>query len=228
MKHYDSIDNIKYNTELIGENVWAFNKLDGQNFCAKYNGKTKKFTNDFGSRKCMVDETSEQFGDTVRYFKEHGYDKILDEIISKHRGKKDVFCRIEEITFFFEWYGAHSFAGFHSDEDKQHMHLALIDVFLKKKGYIEPKIFVELFGDCGIEIPELIYSGKLNQEFIQSIQNNDWTEKGCKYPTVKEGVVIRRSTLLKGQRMPKVKVKTKWWLTELHNKYTDEECKLLE
>lgn len=29
MKHYDSIDNIKYNTELVGEQVWAFNKLDG-------------------------------------------------------------------------------------------------------------------------------------------------------------------------------------------------------
>ena len=27
MKHYDSIDNIKYNTELLGEQVWAFNKF---------------------------------------------------------------------------------------------------------------------------------------------------------------------------------------------------------
>ena len=228
MKHYDSIDNIKYNTELIGEQVWAINKLDGQNFCAKYNGKTKQFTNDFGSRKCMVDETSDQFGDAVRYFKEHGYDKILDAIIAKHRDKKDVFTGVEEITFFFEWYGDHSFAGFHQDEDKDNMHLALIDVFLKKKGYIEPKTFVELFSDCGIEIPELIYTGKLNNDFIKSIQENDWSEEGCQYPTVKEGVVIRRSTIMKGQRMPKVKVKTKWWLTELHNKFTEEECKLLE
>ena len=54
MKHYDSIDNIKYNTELLGEQVWAFNKLYGQNFCAKYSVKKKMFTN-FGSRKCMVD-----------------------------------------------------------------------------------------------------------------------------------------------------------------------------
>ena len=59
-------------------------------------------------------------------------------------------------------------------------------------------------------------------------EENDWTEEGCQYPTVKEGVVIRRSTIMKGQRMPKVKVKTKWWLTELHNKFTEEECKLLE
>ena len=79
MKHYDSIDNIKYNTELLGEQVWAFNKLDGQNFCAKYSVKKKMFTN-FGSRKCMVDESSEQFGDAVRYFKSHNYENILSNI----------------------------------------------------------------------------------------------------------------------------------------------------
>ena len=101
MKHYDSIDNIKYNTELLGEQVWAFNKLDGQNFCAKYSVKKKMFTN-FGSRKCMVDESSEQFGDAVRYFKSHNYETILSNIVEQHRGKKDVFSGVDEITFFFE------------------------------------------------------------------------------------------------------------------------------
>ena len=67
-----------------------------------------------------------------------------------------------------------------------------------------------------------------NRNDIKDIQDNDWTESNCKYPYIKEGVVIRRSTLLKGQRMPKVKVKTKWWLTELHKRYTEEECKILE
>lgn len=227
MKHYDSIDNIKYNTELLGEQVWAFNKLDGQNFCAKYSVKKKMFTN-FGSRKYMVDESSEQFGDVVRYFKSHNYGTILSNIVEQHRSKKDVFSGVDEITFFFEWYGEHSFAGFHSLEDKDNMHLALIDVFIKKKGYIEPKIYMDLFKDCGIELPQLVYTGPLVNDFIKDIQNNDWTESNCKYPYIKEGVVIRRSTLLKGQRMPKVKVKTKWWLTELHKRYTEEECKILE
>ena len=106
--------------------------------------------------------------------------------------------------------------------------VALIDVFIKKKGYIEPKIYMDLFKDCGIELPQLVYTGPLVNDFIKDIQNNDWTEYNCKYPYIKEGVVIRRSTLLKGQRMPKVKVKTKWWLTELHKRYTEEECKILE
>lgn len=227
MKHYDSIDNIKYNTELVGEQIYAFNKLDGQNFCAKYSVKKKCFTN-FGSRKYMVDETSEQFGDTVRYFKYHNYETILTNIVEQHRGKNDVFSGADEITFFFEWYGEHSFAGFHSLEDKNDMHLALIDVFIKKKGYIEPKKYMNLFSDCDIELPQLVYTGTLNKDFIKSIQDNDWNEHNCKYPYIKEGVVIRRTTLLKGQRLPKVKVKTKWWLTELHKRYTEEEYKVLE
>ena len=108
------------------------------------------------------------------------------------------------------------------------MRLALIDVFLKKKGYIEPKEYERMFRNTPIELPELIYTGPLNSEIIEKIKNNDWTQEGCEFPTVKEGVVFKRSTLLKGQRRPSVKVKTKWWLEKLHSMYTEEECKKLE
>jgi len=224
MKHYDSIENIKYDRSLMGEEIWAFNKLDGQNLCVKYNSRRKEFT-DFGSRKCNVDETSEQFGDAVKFFKNNISEKLL-EIIGKNSGKKCLFNGAEEITFYFEWYGENSFAGFHQQGDE--MHLALIDVNIKKKGYIEPKAFYELFSESDIETPELIYKGKLTDEFIKSINSNDWTSENPGYPTVKEGVVCRRSTLMKGQRMPKVKIKTDWWLSKLHDKYSDEECKELE
>lgn len=227
MKHYDSIENIKYDKFLLGEEIWAFNKLDGQNFCVKYNPRKKEFT-DFGSRKCNVDETHEQFGETVKFFKANIADILLN-IIKKNSGKGDIFNGVDEITFYFEWYGEHSFAGFHQEIDKDNMHLALIDVNLKKKGYIEPDIFYKLFNNItGLEIPDLIYKGKLNQEFIVSINNNDWTSDNPQYPSVKEGVVCRRSTMMKGQRMPKVKIKTNWWINKLHEKYTEDECKLLE
>ena len=58
--------------------------------------------------------------------------------------------------------------------------------------------------------------------------DNDWTEDCCGWPTVKEGVVFKRSTLLPGQRRPSVKVKTRWWLNKLHSMYSEEECKILE
>ena len=100
---------------------------------------------------------------------------------------------------------------------------------MKKKGYIEPKPYYEIFcQDERILTPELIYKGTLTQSFIDSINNNDWTQENCQYPNVKEGVVIRRSTLMKGQRMPKTKTKTKWWLNKLHENFSEEECKLLE
>ena len=93
---------------------------------------------------------------------------------------------------------------------------------------MEPKDYYELFSKSGVELPELIYTGPLNAEIIEKIQNNDYTEEGCAFPTVKEGVVFKRSTMMKGQRRPSVKVKTKWWLNKLHSMYSEEECKILE
>ena len=210
MKHYNSIPRLDDDGTLKGEEIWAFNKLDGQNFCVKYSPKTKEF-GPFGSRKRLVDESDEQFGETVKFFKNSNIPTELIRLVKDNSGKKGLFNGVQEITFFFEWYGEHSFAGFHQEGDD--MHLTLIDVDIKKKGYIEPKPFYEIFGNNEfIEIPELIYRGKLTESFIDSIKNNDWTEPDCQYPTVKEGVVCRRSTIMKGQRMPKVKFKTKWWM----------------
>lgn len=218
MKHYDSFENIKYDGTLLGEEVWAFNKLDGQNFCAKYSPKLKEFTA-FGSKTQSVDETSEQFGNTVRFFKSNMADELRDIILFNSK-KGGLFTGVQEITMFCEWYGENSFSGFHKEGDE--MHLALIDVNLFKKGYIEPKPYYKIFSDhTSIELPELIYQGKLTQEFIKSIQENDWTQPGCLYPTVKEGVVVKRSTLMKGQRRPQAKVKTKWWMDKLTESYPE-------
>ena len=230
MKHYDSFENINNDKLLMGEEVWAFNKLDGQNLCVKYNARKKEFS-DFGSKKCNVDEHDPMFGPAVIYFKENIADKLLP-IIKEQSGKKCIFNGADELTFYFEWFGAESFAGFHAEGDI--MHLPLIDVNIKKKGYIDPKSFYEIFcePDNGIETPKLIYRGKLNQEFIDYIYNypvdnsDDKDINPC--DVLKEGVVCRRSTYLKGQRMPKVKVKTKWWLDIIHSRYSEDKWKDLE
>ena len=193
MKHYDSIPRIQDDGTLKGETVWGFNKLDGQNFCVTYNCR-KKTWGPYGSRTVTVDENSEQFGPVVKWFNASNYSGILSSIVKDNSGKKQVFNGVDEVTFFFEWYGENSFAGKHQEGDE--MHLALIDVFLKKKGYMEPDDYYNLFNNSGIEI--------------------------------KEGVVFKRSTMMKGQRRPSVKVKTKWWLDKLHSMYSEEECKKLE
>ena len=226
MKHYDTIENIRDDGTLLGEEVFAFDKLDGQNLCVKYSPKRKAFEM-FGSRKRVFDETDEQFGNAVKWFKTSVYPEVLSDKVKANSGKKGLFQGVDEITFFFEWYGEHSFAGVHDTNDD--LKLALIDINLKKKGYIEPKYLNDIFySDDRIISPELIYRGKLTKEFINDIQENDWTQPDCKYPTVKEGVVVTRSTMLKGQRLPKAKFKTKWWYTELYKKYDPETAKQLE
>ena len=228
MKEYGSIPRLLDDGTLKGEQVVAFNKLDGQNFRVKYmaKGHDKKQFTLFGSRHQLVDDSTENFNNAIRYFREPCEEPVRD-IIVNNSGKNGIFNGVDEITCFFEWYGDNSFAGFHQEGDN--LRLALIDVFLKKKGYIEPNTFIDLFcEDDRIETPEVIYIGKLDMDFVNSIMENDWTEEGCRYPNVKEGVVIKRSTLLKGQRLPMCKVKTKWWLEQLHNRFPKEMWDKLE
>ena len=225
MKHYDSIPRIQDDGSLKGDIVWGFNKLDGQNFCVTFNCRKKTY-GPYGSRNVTVDKDSDHLGPAVVWFDNSNYKEILFNLWKENSEKKKVFNGVEEITYFFEWYGDKSFAGKHVEGDQ--LHLALIDVFIKKKGYMEPEDYYRIYNGCGIEIPKLIYKGILDANIIKDIQENDWTQLNTKYPDVKEGVVFKRSTLLKGQNRPSVKVKTKWWLNKLHSMYSEEECKLLE
>ena len=217
MRYYESFFNIKNDKELLNDMIYAFNKYDGQNFVVKYNAKSKNF-DCFGSRKQLVDETHEQFGNVVRLFKEEIQDELLS-LIKKNTGKHKLFEGISEIYFYFEYWGEHSFCGMHQKDDE--MHLILIGIWLKKKGYIEPIDFVAFTNNSSIESAEVIYIGKLNQSFIEKIQNNEWMQKECEFPSVKEGVVCKRSHQKKGQRLPKVKIKTNWWLNEVKKNYPE-------
>ena len=226
MKHYESIPRFKDDKRLLGEDVFAFNKLDGQNLCVKYLPKKNDFQS-FGSRRMVINETSEVLGDAVAFFKRSNIPMALSEIVGTNSKKRGEFNGVDEITFYFEWWGEHSFAGVHDSNDD--MHLSLIDVWEKKKGLIEPKEYLRLFHDVEtLDCPELIYKGKLTNNFVKSIENNDWTQPNALYTNVKEGVVITRTTRLPGQFLPKCKVKTNWWLNELHAKYPEDKWKDLE
>ena len=83
MRYYDSIPRVQDDGTLLGNVVWAFNKLDGQNLGVRYSAKRKEFIN-FVSRHRQVDENDEQFGEAVRYFKEH-YPNVLLNIIKVFR-----------------------------------------------------------------------------------------------------------------------------------------------
>lgn len=215
MRYYESFDSYKINKSLIGENIVAFKKYDGQNFVAKYNVKKKVFDS-FGSKTRLVDETDEQFGLAVKIFKEQIQDELI-RLVSLNKGKKAIFEGVKEIEFYFEFVGEHSFCGRHDETDE--MHLILIDIWIYKKGYVEPKDFCKLTQNLNIDVAEVIYEGILNIPFIRSIEENDWTKENCLYPNIKEGVVCKRTTKKKGQYLPKAKVKTNWWLNKVKENY---------
>ena len=55
MRHYPSFENQKYDHTLDNDMIIAENKIDGQNFVARYNARTKEFIA-FGSKKMIVDD----------------------------------------------------------------------------------------------------------------------------------------------------------------------------
>ena len=73
-----------------------------------------------------------------------------------------------QITFFFEFYGANSFAGNHEDEPH---HLTLIDADIYKKGLISPKILAKPpWSDYGAKC---LYSGNPNSFLISDVKNSN-------------------------------------------------------
>ena len=187
MKSYQKL--YHYDESLIGQNIYAFDKLDGQNFRAECNFKRGFYK--FGSRTQMVNEKDELFGDAVRLFMNKYSDGLMD-VFSKKYGK-DKFAKF---TVFCEYHGENSFAGKHVDTDK--MDIVLFDVNIYKKGLVLPEKFIDEFGHLGI--PNLIYKGELTEEFIEDIKSNKFN--------LKEGVVAKNSEAI-------VKIKTREWLNRV-------------
>ena len=99
MKHYNTIPRLDDDGTLKWEEIWAFNKLDGQNFCVKYSPKNKEF-GPFGSRKRLVDEGDEQFGETVKFFKNSNIPTELIKIVKENSGKKRTIQWSSRNNFF--------------------------------------------------------------------------------------------------------------------------------
>jgi hypothetical protein len=200
MKQYPHVE--YYPKGIMNEHIFAFNKLDGSNIRCEFSRKRGFYK--FGTKKCIIDETHEQFGNAVTIFLEK-YNEDLSRI----------FCSKEyrnflSVVVFSEYFGENSFAGFHQPDDK--MNIVLFDVDLYKKGLLKPKEFINDFGH--LHIPDVIYDGNLNKEFINNVKENVYN--------LKEGVMCKGFRKTKGQDIVwMVKVKTNDWLDRLKNKYGD-------
>jgi hypothetical protein len=214
MKQYPHI--AQWNKGLFGEPVFAFDKLDGSNIRVEYVRKLSKksaFTfgfNKFGSRTQLINKMSDTFGPAVDIFYEK-YAESLDKIFLSDKDLRN----INKITVYLEYYGPNSFAGWHSHEDE--MDLVLIDIEREKKGFIPPREFIKKYEH--LHIPDVIYEGNYNKEFVNSVRNNDFN--------LKEGVVCK-GVNTKSKRHDNIwmcKVKTNEWLNRVKNTLGQERLK---
>ncbi len=208
MKTYPSIDGP---SKAPHEPCIAFLKYDGSNIRVEWNRKTG-FTK-FGSRKCMFDETSKWFGSVIPIFRETWEDRLAK--VLKHKD----FRGLKTCTFFFEWFGEKSFAGWHDQKDDTR-NLVLFDVNPLKKGILGPRDFLNHFGHLD-NTAEVVYEGNFNEPFKKGIMDGSFelkSELPVKQPII-EGVVVKGG---KSHKLWMRKVKTAVWKEELKKRRPDD------
>jgi len=194
MKSYPSIDR-----KVINQPIYAFDKLDGNNIRAEWSRK-KGFWK-FGSRERLVDETDALLGKS----KACVLDKYADDLSKLFREQ-----RWQKAVAFFEYAGPRSFAGQHHPEDTPTV--TLFDVAGDKKGILEPKLFLKLFGH--LDIAPLLYQGNANAEFVAEV------EEGRLEGMTFEGVVCKGKATSPGRPLM-FKIKNRAWLDKLKTKCGD-------
>lgn len=160
MQEYPSIASYK---KFANQSCIAFDKLDGSNVRFEWSKKRGWYKS--GTRKQMLDETHPHMGEAPAVFLEK-YGEALEKVFrdTKDYNKRDSFI------VFGEFFGPNSFAGIHKDDDSKDV--VLFDVWIHKVGMIGPKEFVKNFGH--LHIPDVIYEGNLNVEFVNAVRRNDY------------------------------------------------------
>ena len=196
MKTYPSIE--YYNKGFFRDTVYAFDKLDGSNIRAEWSRKRGWYK--FGTKKEMISEKSENFGDAVPIF----LNKYGDDLEGVFRKK---YSNVQNVVIFGEYLGDNSFSGQHDINDKKD--IVLFDVNIYKKGLIPPRDFFDNFGH--LHIPDLIYKGVYDEDLIKEIRDN--TE-------LKEGVICKGVRKTKGSEIVwMTKIKTSIWLNKVRSLY---------
>ena len=210
MKYYEETK--KYDLEHLGRHILAFDKLDGSNFRVEWNRKLSKksrFTKGFkkyGTRHRVITHANDRFFKMVEVFEDNYKDKI-DERFRTHK----IFRNVDTITLYGEFVGENSFAGWHVWDEPQD--IKFFDVWLYKKGFINPSEFFSEFRD--LSMPRLIYKGPLTEQFIKEVQENKFN--------LKEGVVYK---FVDNKNIVRGKIKTQEWLDKIKENYGEK--KMLE
>ena len=199
MKSYPSISHI-IRTDIP---IYAFDKLDGSNIRAEW--ERKKGFWKHGSRRRLLSHDTPILRKSI---------DLIDEKYSEDLNKTFYDSKIAKAICFFEFWGPKSFAGLHEDDDDHTV--TLIDVNPYKKGILEPRLFIKHFGH--LDIPRLLYRGKVNQEFARSVRAGG-------YDITFEGVVCKAKHK---NQIVMFKIKNRAWVDKVKEFYADDDRKLAE
>jgi len=206
MKSYPSIPG----QILRGTPFYIFDKLDGSNVRAEFS--RKRGLHKFGKRNGLL---SPDWDPTPHLAEAPGLmmEKYGDDLARICREQ-----RWDKATFYFEFFGPNSFAGWHVEEPHD---VVLIDVAVHRKGFLPPKDFINLFDD--LHTAELLHHGNFTRDLQEAVENG--TLEGMTF----EGVVCKgQRKTKKGAALPLMfKRKNIAWIQALREKCGDDE-KLFE
>lgn len=169
---------------------YLFEKLDGTNIRSEWSDKRGFYK--FGTRKGLFGETHRLFGPAIDKIKEQ--EKVLADIF--------IANGIKRATAFFEFLGENSFAGWHDTREEKEC--ILFDVWVDKKGFIEPKDFIKMF-EGKVDTPEMVYHGYVDQDILDQV--ND----GILYGMSFEGVVCKAANSKNKGETIMFKIKSRSW-----------------
>lgn len=161
MLEYPSIPN---SSKAPRQSCVAFDKLDGSNFRAKW---TQKRSFDlFGTRTQLIDDRDAFWGSMVTEFR-MTHAPVLDKFFRNHKDYRNE----REIIVFGEYLGKNSFAGRHLDDDLKRIVVFDVMVGHKQRKFVPPMDFIKNFQEI-VEIPDVVYFGNLNDQFIADVRAN--------------------------------------------------------
>lgn len=198
MKQYPSIltASDKKAEKLFGKRCHIFNKYDGSNL--RWEWSQKRGWYKYGTRHRLFDHTDDTFGGAIQLFP-NTFGNMIETIVLQHYNTKDFIA-------YTEFLGDNSFAGYHDPNDVKR--LVLFDVWIDRKGFIPPSMFVDMFGDYNWSA-ELLDVSVFTKADLVDIYNGKYGDG--------EGVIVK-ATNERGEQIM-TKAKTKVWLDKVHAKH---------
>ena len=178
MKEYPSIT-----TVWRPGHYHIYKKLDGSNIRVEWN--KKQGFNKWGRRHGLLDDSNPILKRAPPLFLDI-YSVEIEKIMASER--------IQEATFFMEFWGPNSFAGNHLESEEQTV--TLFDISVYKKGFLKPKEFEDMFRGK-VPLPEVTV-GPIGANVLQDLKSE----------TGHEGYVLKSANHI-------FKAKTFWWLEKL-------------